>query len=331
MLKKTNEVFKLDGILELVEKIKEDIVQTVGQERLYVSFSGGLDSTVVALLAKDALGSDRVTLLNVCFGPYSFSKGIQAVLSLSAQMGLRLFFIPGEDEQTALMYHGPNCNSCTKNIKMGQVRKFVYKGIIASGANLSDSWGKTGIKFMDGFYSPLIGLEKVEIRKILEYYGVTIPKIGENYNREGCKLKHLLKMNVSKDFHARAVCFSNEVIHDILDQFEYERSIANVKIIGPLSKNIALVNIKPFPDKAIQDEIFSVLSAESSINEVWFADKPIELEIRANPGIYNNMDSKYWVLNGRLAPEFSCPVTAVWKKSRNNKLHTFAVTGFRYI
>ncbi|HPO26214.1 MAG TPA: ExsB family protein, partial [Petrotogaceae bacterium] len=70
---------------------------------------------------------------------------------------------------------------------------------------------------------------------------------------------------------------------------------------------------------------------ESSINEVWFADKPIELEILANPGIYNNMDSKYWVLNGRLAPEFSCPVTAVWKKSRNNKLHTFAVTGFRYI
>ncbi|HOG35705.1 MAG TPA: ExsB family protein, partial [Petrotogaceae bacterium] len=63
----------MDGILELVEKIKEDIVQTVGQERLYVSFSGGLDSTVVALLAKDALGSDRVTLLNVCFGPYSFS------------------------------------------------------------------------------------------------------------------------------------------------------------------------------------------------------------------------------------------------------------------
>ncbi|MCP5455266.1 MAG: ExsB family protein [Thermotogae bacterium] len=304
--------------------------EIIGDQKLYVSFSGGLDSTVVALIARDVFPKSQITLVNVCFGAYSYSNGLEAVLLLAKQMGLRLFFVQGETEQENLMYHGPNCNQCTKNIKIGKVKEFVYKGIIASGANMSDSWGKTGIKFLDGMYSPLLNLEKPEIRAILDYYNFKIPKVGENSHREGCKFKHLLKMAVNNQYHSRADVISNEIIHDILDQYGYERDIANVKIIGPLSKNIALINIKPLPPKEITDKIIEVLKKESSIAETVLVDRPIKLDISANPGIVNNSDSKYWIKTGRLQPEFAFPIEINWIRSSNIKLWTFSVIGYSF-
>jgi len=316
-------------IEEKINIIKQEMKEIIGNKHLYIAFSGGMDSTVVALLAKDVLPRNRITLVNVCFGGYSYSKGLEAVLLLSRQLRLKLFFTRGEEEQENIMYHGPNCNQCTRIVKIGKVKEFSYKGIIASGANLSDSWGNTGVKFLDGIYSPILNLNKKEIKEILDYYGFSIPKIGENAVREGCKYKHLLKMSVNKNYHSRADVIANEVIHDILDFYNVQREIANVKIIGPLSKNIALVNVKPLPDKEILNKIKKILEKEESINSVDIVDAPLKLKILANPGIYNNEDSKYWILNGRLASEFATPISAEWLKSSNNKLWTFAVVDYK--
>lgn len=317
-----------NNVKERIKNIQIEMKEIIGDKHLYIAFSGGMDSTVVALLAKDTLKKNKITLVNVCFGAYSYSKGLEAVLSIASQLGIKLFFARGEEEQENIMYHGPNCNQCTRVVKIGKVKEFSYKGIIASGANKSDSWGNTGIKFLDGIYSPLINLNKDEIKEILDYYEFTIPKIGENNIREGCKYKHLLKMSVSNTYHSRADVIANEIIHDVLDFYDVKREIANVKIIGPLSKNIALINIKPLPDRKILTEILSILEREESIDFVDIVDRPLKLKILANPGIYNNDESKYWVLNGRLAPEFATPVSAEWIKSTNKKLWTFAVIDY---
>ncbi|BBE31900.1 NAD(+) synthase [Tepiditoga spiralis] len=317
--------------IKIIEEIKEDIKQVVGNKKLYIAFSGGLDSTVVALLAKDALPKSQITLVNVCFGAYSYSKGLEAVLSLSNQMNLNLFFVSGESEQETLMYHGPNCNQCTKSIKIEKVKEFAYKGIVASGANQSDSWGKTKIKIMNNIYSPLVMLNKIQIKEILSYYGFTIPKIGENIGREGCKFKHLLKMAVNTQYHSRADVISNEVIHDVLDFYEFKREIANVKIIGPLSKNIAIINIKPLPPQNIINDIVKLLEKESTIDEVVVANKPMKLKISASPGISNNKESSYWIKTGRLQPEFAVPIEVEWLPSKNNKLRTFSVIDYEFI
>jgi uncharacterized protein len=315
-------------IEETINNLKEEIKQIVGNQSLYIAFSGGMDSTVVALLARDALPNDQIILVNVCFGAYSYSKAIEAVLLLSKQLNLKLNFISSNNQQENIMRHGPNCNQCTREVKIGKVKAFSHKGIVASGANKSDSWGKTGIKFMNGIYSPLINLDKNEIKEILNFYGFTIPKIGENSTREGCKFKHLLKMAVNHEYHSRAAVMANEVLLDILDFYEVKREIANVKIIGPLSQNIALINIRPLPENRIIHEIINALEKEESIDKIDVVDRPLKLKILSNPGIFNNEDSKHWILNGRLAPEFATPLIAEWKKSSNQKLWTFSVYGY---
>jgi len=318
------------NIEKIIEELKLEIKETVGNQKMYIAFSGGLDSTVVALLAKDTLSKEKLTLINTCFGPYSYSKGLEAVLLLANQLDLRLFFTNGQEEQEKLLYHGPNCNQCTRDIKLGKVKEMLYKGVVAVGSNQSDSWGKLGLKVNNGMYSPLLNLDKEVIQGILDYYGFVIPRIGENSFREGCKYKHLLKMSANTGYHARAMVVSNEVIHDILDYHNYEREIANVKIIGPLSKNIALINIKPLPPKEILDEIINILEKEETIDEVDVVDRPIELSITASPGIANNKNSKYWILEGRLKPEFAFDITAKWNPpSRNNKLWTFSVVDYK--
>jgi len=318
------------NIEKIIEDLKNEIIETVESQKMYIAFSGGLDSTVVALLAKEALGKEKITLVNTCFGPYSYSKGLEAVLILADQLDLRLFFTNGQKEQEKLLYHGPNCNQCTRDIKLGKVKQMIYKGMVAVGSNQSDSWGKLGLKVNNGMYSPLLNLNKKTIQSILDYYGFVIPRIGENSFREGCKYKHLLKMSANTGYHARAMVVANEVIHDVLDYYDIKREIANVKIIGPLSKNIALINIKPLPPKKVIDELVSILIKEETIDSVDIVDRPIELSITASPGIVNNEESKYWIEKGRLKPEFAFDIQTIWNPpSRNNKLWTFSVVDYK--
>jgi len=317
--------------LKLIEDIKKDIKDTIKDEKLFVAFSGGLDSTVVALLAKDALGKEKTELVNVLWGANVYSKSVEAVLKFAYEADLKINFVDGELEQEKLVSFGPNCNQCTRGIKMAKVKEFALKNIVATGSNQCDSWGKTGIKLMNGLYAPLVNLEKKDINKILDYYGVKIQKIGENLEREGCKLKHLLKLAARNDYHIRAVSIANEVLIDILDCFEFKRTIANVKIIGPLSKNIALINVNPQPDEEIKKIIIEKLSTEKSINEIVWVDRPLKLVITATAGITNNVESRYWVLNGRLAPEFAFDVTAEWKATKNKKLKTFNVIDYSFL
>lgn len=318
------------NIEEIIKDLKNEIIETVGSQKMYIAFSGGLDSTVVALLAKEALGKEKITLVNTCFGPYSYSKGLEAVLILADQLDLRLFFTNGQKEQEKLLYHGPNCNQCTRDIKLGKVKQMLYKGMVAVGSNQSDSWGKLGLKVNNGMYSPLLNLDKKTIQSILDYYEFVIPRIGENSFREGCKYKHLLKMSANTGYHARAMVVANEVIHDVLDYYNIKREIANVKIIGPLSKNIALINIKPLPPKKVIDELVSILIKEETIDSVDVVDRPIELSITASPGIVNNEESKYWIEKGRLKPEFAFDIQTIWNPpSRNNKLWTFSVVDYK--
>lgn len=309
-------------IAEKLNFTTAEIRKVANGEKLAVAFSGGLDSTLVAALSLEALGRDKLKLINVCFGPYAYSKSLEIVLSLADRLGLQLEFVSAHASQEKIWKHGPSCNRCTREIKLPAVRR-AFAGTIATGANQSDTWGQTGIVVKDGFYSPLRDWNKNEIKLALETLGLEVPRIGESPVREGCKLKHLLKIMANPAYHGYAVTLSNEVLLDLLEGLPH--SVANVKIIGPLSKNIALVNVAPSPPQVVKARIDEALQGIDAIDEVRWVQAECVLTVAANPGLFNSDQARYWVEKGRLAPEFASPVRVEWLKSKNNRLDTFQV------
>jgi uncharacterized protein len=109
------------------------------------------------------------------------------------------------------MKGGPDCNLCTRKIKLGLVKAYAGEQIVLTGSNQSDSWGKYGKAFAQGYYAPLFSYSKKEIKSIADYLNIKVSRIGENASREGCKLKHLLKPMVYLPFTVRRL-WANEIL-----------------------------------------------------------------------------------------------------------------------
>ncbi len=319
------------GIKDIInDKIKE-IKDICGKEGATVAFSGGLDSSVALKLTLNAIDKDKVQAIMVGFGTHSYSTAIEGARKFVNDLDFSLDFYQEPNIQDLIWKHGPSCNACTRKAKLPTVERNAKFKWIITGSNMSDSWGTYGLKVNGRFYSPLMDLNKDQISLIADYYGLTIYRAGENTFREGCKLKHLLKMNANPEFHGKAVDLSNEILLDILKSKNVKSNIANVKIIGPLSKNIALINVSPEIDIIIKNEIITNIEKIDSIDEVYFVDRPLRLTIMANPGLFNDKNALFWVEKGRIQPEFVKPIEFIWKISKNKKLNTFSVVNFEFI
>jgi uncharacterized protein len=315
---------KINNILEEIEKISQG-------EEIVVAFSGGLDSTVVSALAIQALGREKVEAITVSFGEYSYSKGLRNIQEISSALDLKLKIVQGKKEQERVLKKGPACNKCTRIAKLGRVKKEASGRLVLTGSNQSDTWGKKGLKLCNGFYTPLLELNKKEIRKIADYLDIKILQIGENKFREGCKLKHLLKPLAAPCYHGKAAAETNELLLSILEEEGYESVLTNVKIIGPLNKNIGLVNVSPLPEEKLKEKIIEELKKVKTLEQVEFLDRPIKLVIKANKGQFDNQHSRYWLEEGRLQPDFSVPIEVEWLLTTNKSLSTFQVIDYKII
>ncbi len=315
----------VDARIALIQDIR---ATTVG-DPVVVAFSGGLDSTVTAALARDALGPDHVLLVTVNMGEYAYKRGNEIVLEVAESLGLRQRCLLGQFKQHRVQAAGPACNRCTREIKLGMVKAVSGGRLVLTGANRSDTWGQLGLKVCNGYYAPLLDLGKPEIRELADHMGVRPPRIGENPGREGCKLKHLLKPLVAPEYHGRAVARANEAVLAVLREAAFAAELANVKIIGPLRRNIGLVNVRPSPQGAVRDRVVTALQAIEQLDEVYVVDAPLTLVAKAGPAIFNDMHARYWIERGRLAPDFAAPITVEWRPTSNNRLGTFHIVGFR--
>lgn len=316
-------------IKEKVNIILEEIRKISQREGIVVAFSGGLDSTLVSALAIKALGIGKVEAITVSFEEYSYNKGLKNIQDISKDLDLTLKIIFGKREQEIVLKRGPACNKCTRIAKLGKVKKEASGRLVLTGSNQSDTWGKRGLKLYDGFYAPLLKFTKEEIRELADYLQINILQIGENRFREGCKLKHLLKPLAAPYYHGKAVAEANELLLSILEKEKYESILANVKIIGPLSKNIGLVSVSPLPEIKLKEEIIEELKKMKILEKVEFLDKPVKLIIKANQGQFNNQHSRYWLEKGRLQPDFSVPIEVEWLLTTNKNLSTFQVIDYK--
>ncbi|GAF77279.1 unnamed protein product, partial [marine sediment metagenome] len=300
-----------------INNILKEIKKTSQGEEIVVAFSGGLDSTVVSALAIQVLGREKVEAITVSFGEYSYSKGLKNIQSISKALDLKSKLVQGKTEQEQVLKKGPACNKCTRVAKLGKVKKEASGRLVLTGSNQSDTWGKRGLKLYNGFYAPLLELNKEEIRKIADYFDIKILQIGENKFREGCKLKHLLKPLAVPHYHGQAAAEANELLLSILEQEGYDSVLANVKIVGLLSKNIGLVNVFPLPGEKLKEKIIEELAKVKTLEKIDFLDKPIKLIIKANKGQFDNQHSRYWLEKGRLQPDFSVPIEVEWLLTTN--------------
>lgn len=319
-------VVQADSPSSLFESLVAEI-REVGASfsRVVVAFSGGLDSTVALFLCLTALGREKVVACTVDWERYFPEKARRQVLFIREYFGIRHYFLPGKRLLEDVASGGPSCNLCTRKAKLATIKNYFGKDtLIVGGANQSDSWGKRGMKLLHNTYSPLFDLEKRHIQELATFFALPVRRIGENHFREGCIVKHLLKPLVSP-YHAEAVIKSNELLWKILDEAFPEREIANVKIIGPLSRNQALINVRPLPPSPVRKRIEGELSNLPEIEDLIWVDEPVTLVVRANPGQYHNPEALFWLEKGRLQLDFAFPIKVRWMCSSNRRLRTFQV------
>jgi len=326
----------VDRVSDIKKFLLDEIRNTLSsQSKAAIAFSGGMDSTVAACCVRDAVGEDRAVLVHFDFGPYTYEKTAENVKALAHQIGLPLHLVDKQKEIEALSRKGPSCNRCTKRVKLGGMVAFAKErraDWIISGANQSDTWGKYGIPVLQNTYSPLFYLDKPEIRSLLEHFGFTLRDVrsGESTLREGCKLKHLMKGMAVPEYHGKAVCLSNEWLLRRLQEERVDSAFANVKIIGPLSKNIALINVSPLPPLRVREQLVEEIAGIEAVSEAVFVDRPITLHIKANPGLFRSPHSRYWLETGKIRPEFSQPVECVWAESPNRSLKTYHAVDYSF-
>lgn len=318
----------MENVTLKIESTIKNIKGTAAEETVIVAFSGGLDSTVTLFLAKEALGKKKVIATHVDFGLFTYHKVYQNVKTICDEIGVPLQIISGVSEQRSIMKGGPDCNLCTRKVKLGLIKARFNNRLILTGSNQSDSWGQYGIMFVDGFYAPLFHYSKKDIENIATYLNLKVEHIGENVYREGCKLKHLLKPLISMTYHGQAVSLANEILLQQINKLNLTTSIANVKIIGPLSRNIGLINVFPIPNCQHRNVIIKKISSIAEIDDCLIVDRPLELTIKANRGQFNNLRSRYWLERGRLQPEFAAPLKFKWLFTTNRRLQTFQVVAF---
>ncbi|HBT39603.1 MAG: ExsB family protein [Thermotoga sp. 50_1627] len=315
---------------EIADRLIQEIRDVVADKHVVVAYSGGEDSSLAAFLCKLALGPERVTLATVDWGQFTYRTIRENVATSARKLGLKHVVLDGTERQKRVWRFGPNCNECTRFAKLSSVQNRFPESVIVTGSNQSDSWGRFGLKVYGNLYSPLKELTKDSIRRMLDLFGIRPVKIGESSVREGCKLKHLMKMLINPAYHGRAVSEANEVLLDFLRGKARNVQLANVKIVGPLSRNVALVNVRPQLNNEEKRELLSMLKNIDVIDEAYVLDRPIRLKILANPGLYNDKGALEHVFKGFIERDFAVPVAPVWIKARNNRLRTFQVVDFEY-
>jgi uncharacterized protein len=309
----------------LRDALAAEIRQTTGGAPVVVAFSGGLDSSTVAALARDALDPDRVLLVTVNMGAYAYRRGNAIVREMAEQLGLQQRCLLGQKMQHAIQHGGPACNRCTREIKLGLVKAAARGRLVLTGSNRSDTWGQRGLRVSNGYYAPLLDLDKPQIRGLADLLGLRVPRIGEHWRREGCKLKHLLKPLVNAMYHGQAVAEANEVLLSTLAVASFAADLANVKIAGPLRRNIALVNVRPALPDDLRETVRAAIGELPAVDEVRFIDGPVRLVVRAGPALAGDAAGRHWVAAGRLAPDFAHPIEVEWRPSRDGRLRTFHV------
>ena len=155
-----------------------------------VGLSGGLDSTVVALLCKNALGKDHVTAVIVDLGLKEHREQTRFAVSIAKKLDINYVVVKAPDlyksYQYAIRENGPFTEI---NITTRLIHNLIFQyadakmAVVASTVDKSEYITGRHMEYFYGHFAPMFGLYKTEIYDLAKY--LKIPK--EVISREpGC-------------------------------------------------------------------------------------------------------------------------------------------------
>lgn len=172
-----------DSSLSSATQIKYEQLRRIltEQQKALVAFSGGVDSTLVAKVAVDALGSER-TLAVLAVSPSLAEEERRDALALANEIGLPCVVIETQEVDDPEYAANPinRCYFCKTHVYAALARVASEQGfdVIVDGFNADDSGEfrpgrKAGREL--GVRSPLaeVGLGKEEIRELARHLGLS--------------------------------------------------------------------------------------------------------------------------------------------------------------
>lgn len=166
----------MSGVAEKLNRLRETIAS---RESMLVSFSGGVDSSLLAAVARDVLGDRAVAV--ILDSPLMPRRELEHARSVARRLGIRCI-VAGHDvlDLESVVENGPDrCYHC-KRSSAGVLRSIARSlGIscVADGVNTTDCGDfRPGIRACDeeGICHPFVdaGISKSDIREIARSLGL---------------------------------------------------------------------------------------------------------------------------------------------------------------
>ncbi|MBX0286981.1 ATP-dependent sacrificial sulfur transferase LarE [Halomicroarcula sp. F28] len=169
----------MSAVVETVAAVREDLADRDG---VLVAFSGGVDSSVVAALAHDALGEDAVA----CTAKSETlpAAELDDAVRVAEEIGIRheLVEFSELDSQEFVENDEQRCYHC-RSMRLGAMfdrARELGIDVVCDGTNASDAGeghrpGLRAVEELDA-YSPLLehGIEKDEVRAIAREYDLSV-------------------------------------------------------------------------------------------------------------------------------------------------------------
>ncbi|UPW01541.1 ATP-dependent sacrificial sulfur transferase LarE [Halorussus gelatinilyticus] len=167
------------SIEEKAEAVREDLAD---REGVLVAFSGGVDSSVVAALARDALGDDAVA----CTAKSETlpEAELDDAKRVADEIGVRHEIVTFSelDDPDFVANDGDRCYHC-RTMRLGKMFEAADElgiPVVCDGTNASDADGghRPGLQAVDELdaYSPLLAhdIDKDEVRELADAYDLSV-------------------------------------------------------------------------------------------------------------------------------------------------------------
>ena len=174
---------KLEEYLKVVEKFVADYLQESHQERYVLGLSGGVDSSLVAAICKNAVGKEKLTC--IAMPVESKAEDLADAKQLAKDLDLNLLIIDGSKiyHQAAKEFEavGIPLDRATKSnlkVRIRMIILYAYAqknhGIVIGTDNADEKYTGYFTKYGDGGVDilPIVYLLKREVMEACRLYGI---------------------------------------------------------------------------------------------------------------------------------------------------------------